>query len=443
MPMNRFETLITGLVIFALMTPSATEAYASPSAQQLGWNNENTYARSTSINNSASGAVPSTQATPGQVIVLSDSDVRIWNATANGTPSGWQEIGFRDRRWGAAVETPCDAYSSWMPPYPGSLWIWAPTCAQEVLFRKHFTLPSIAYSGILKIHADDGSDVYINGTLVGSNNLWSDEYTYDLTSHLVAGENVIAIRGFNLPDSGGGGGSAGVTFSAEIVTESESGTEFTINFTTFIPGNKVPALEPWQYVVCGLTEMYFEGDTRTFDSNSPSFRTRQLVTVIPDGSVDSDGIKDGTIRQNLTGITRVYASDALPILDGADDDGIYEDCHLLHEFDQASNSDMHIGLPERLGPKIIRIHFYGGAANPLVSPAPSIDWDLQLTIDATNEPATWQLTGKDDGFPAFEMYINGTPIYQRDSPEPYNWKDLSKLAPLIADKKVKLKGTLR
>lgn len=58
------------------------------------------------------------QATPSDIIVLSDGTVRAWDATANGTPSGWEQTGFDDSAWSFAQETPCNAYSDWPAPYP-------------------------------------------------------------------------------------------------------------------------------------------------------------------------------------------------------------------------------------------------------------------------------------------------------------------------------------
>jgi subtilisin family serine protease len=53
----------------------------------------------------------------------------------------------------------------------------------------------------LRISADDGEDVYINGTFLGSSGIWSqgNEYTFPL----VAGLNVLAVRGI---DGGAGAG---------------------------------------------------------------------------------------------------------------------------------------------------------------------------------------------------------------------------------------------
>ena len=75
-----------------------------------------------------------------------------------------------------------------------------------------------------------------------------------------------------------------------------------------------------------VTQNYFSGDGRDFDSSATSFRTRQLVTVIADGSIDADGIKDGTVPENLVGQSREYAADALD--DGVIDEEDNDDCHL-------------------------------------------------------------------------------------------------------------------
>ncbi len=161
---------------------------------------------------------PPTPSSPNGVVVVSDCSVLTMDATS-GAPVGWEQVNFDDSAWANAIDTPCEAYSSWGAPYANALWIWNPVCIQthqHVLFRKAFVLPASGYIGEIRIHADDGSDVYINGVHVGSNNLWSTEYVYDLTPHLLAGNNVIAIFARNSNTVGGGGGSAGITFRAEF-----------------------------------------------------------------------------------------------------------------------------------------------------------------------------------------------------------------------------------
>jgi len=42
--------------------------------------------------------------------------------------------------------------------------------------------------------------------------------------------------------------------------------------------------------------------------------------------------------------------------------------------------------------------------------APSIDWDLTLTLDTSGPEPKYELTGKWDGYPAMEIYVNRQPI---------------------------------
>jgi hypothetical protein len=225
-----------------------------------------------------------------------------------------------------------------------------------------------------------------------------------------------------------------------VVLTGEAVGEFEINVTTFIPGNSILAPVPWRYRCLNNGDLYFRGDTRAFGPTADSYRTRQLVTVIADESVDADGIKDGTAPFNDTGPTTSYAADALPVLDDSDDDGVLGDCHLLHGWGKAIANDMHVDV--KPAGKTVTVELTGSAANPLVQGAPAIDWSLRLIIDATSSPATYHLTGWEDGFPAFEVYINGSPIYLRNAPPPYTWEDLKRLRDRVGDVDVDISGDL-
>lgn len=220
-------------------------------------------------------------------------------------------------------------------------------------------------------------------------------------------------------------------------------SEFQINFTTFIQGNSL--IGPPQSR-CGRGEqLFFAGDDRRPNPSATSFRTRQLVTVITDQSVDADGIKDGTGPQNLVGVTKSYAPDALPTIDASDDD--YPnllDCHLLHEMAQASNLGMRVSVT-RTGPQSLSIHLQGSVGNPLVLGAGAlapIDWDLTLRLDTSGPVPSWALSGTDDGFPSWELYANDNPIYIRNAPPPYTLNDLRKLLPVVGDIQVNASGQL-
>jgi hypothetical protein len=73
--------------------------------------------------------------------------------------------------------------------------------------------------------------------------------------------------------------------------------------------------------------VHFAGDDRKFTPAASSFRTRQLVIVIPGQALDPDGLKKGSER-NLVGETKAYAEDALEDgrLDAADDDAVLHEC---------------------------------------------------------------------------------------------------------------------
>jgi hypothetical protein len=130
------------------------------------------------------------------------------------------------------------------------------------------------------------------------------------------------------------------------------------------------------------------------------------------------GIKPGTIR-NETGITKSYAPDAVAdgVLTPSDDDAVLHDCHLLDDVGQASAAPMKLTV-KRTGPSRLSVRLKGSIKNPLVPPAPTVDWDLTLIIDASSSPVKWAISGSHDQFPAFELYVNNQLIYSRDVARP-------------------------
>ena len=207
--------------------------------------------------------------------------------------------------------------------------------------------------------------------------------------------------------------------------------QFTINVSTFIPGNHV--VGPPQAFCLNFSEpragiwkqLFFAGDNRSFSATAGSYKTRQLVTVVAKEAADEDGIKDDTTPANLVGETKAYASDALEdgSIDAADDDGVLNDCHLLHDRGRASNASMRISVT-RIDAHKVSAHLFGGAANPLVIGAPAIDWDFTITLDTSGSQPQWTLQGAHDSFPAYEIYINNVSIYAFDpGPPPYTLVD--------------------
>lgn len=248
---------------------------------------------------------------------------------------------------------------------------------------------------------------------------------------------------------GATGGWHGWVYEMEVFGTPASADEYEVSLTTFIPGNLIEFPNRWlRYLAVALLPcrrqggLYFGGDTRGFDPDATSFRTRQTITLIPDAAADADGVKDGTLPASETGITRLYAADALPVLDDADDDLVLNDCSLLHAEGQASTMGMYM-IPVRTGPTSVSVLFHGSAANPLVPlGAPAIDWSLTLDLSVSGGATHYQVRGREDGFPAFEMYVDGHPVYTRDSPPPHRAADLFALYDGLHDVTVDTAGTL-
>jgi bacillolysin len=110
---------------------------------------------------------------------------------------GWAELDFDDSSWAPArAPYPYPYTPETLLPGTKAVHIWDASGAKVAYFRRRFELHANVTSAIAKIRVDDDFDLYVNGELVLSN---SDRKTtietVDLTEWLVAGENVIAIRG--------------------------------------------------------------------------------------------------------------------------------------------------------------------------------------------------------------------------------------------------------
>ena len=104
-------------------------------------------------------------------------------------------------------------------------WIWSPAYEKEAApagdcyFRKSFHLGT-PEQGEVQIGGDDRYELYVNGRLVGSGKNWKVLDVYDITSDLVSGTNIIAVKATNDDQ-----GSAGLT--ARVVVKQEGGTGVT------------------------------------------------------------------------------------------------------------------------------------------------------------------------------------------------------------------------
>ena len=154
-----------------------------------------------------------------------------------GTPRGCCSFFGRQHGPVAADDTDSGACWRWRQPLllrgqrAGTItaaepqWIWSPAYekeqapAGECYFRKSFHLGSPEH-GEIQIGCDDRYELYVNGRLVGSGKNWKVLDVYDITSDLVSGTNVIAVKATNDEQ-----GSAGL--AARVAVKQEGGTHVT------------------------------------------------------------------------------------------------------------------------------------------------------------------------------------------------------------------------
>jgi HEAT repeat protein len=90
-----------------------------------------------------------------------------------------------------------------IPPLDAANWIWSSETNSESALRKTFNLESAPTNATVFITADNGYELYVNGSLVGSEvgveaEVWKSVERYDITSRLAKGRNVIGIQGLDL-----------------------------------------------------------------------------------------------------------------------------------------------------------------------------------------------------------------------------------------------------
>ena len=211
----------------------------------------------------------------------------------------------------------------------------------------------------------------------------------------------------------------------------EEPEESTITFSAFIPGNNMSAAPLQCLSVTPLTGLYVKTDDRWFDPNGFTFRVRQTVTVTADATRDPNPVRPGSAR-TLSHDTRLFGEGALPVIDQGDEDGVPLDCHGFHRKLEPHLSGTRIWAGWS-GPNTVRVQLAGNAGTRLGFPLSleyDISWFLDIVIDATGTRPTATLLGssRHDGFPAYEIYVNGKSLYEHSPGQPpYGLSDLLKL----------------
>lgn len=90
-----------------------------------------------------------------------------------------------------------------LAPFEKAQWVWAPEEIRICHFRKELTLTEAPSAAHVLITADNGYDLFVNGSAVGSAlgfdaAIWKTVKRYDIKSTFAAGKNVIGIRGIDL-----------------------------------------------------------------------------------------------------------------------------------------------------------------------------------------------------------------------------------------------------
>ena len=107
-----------------------------------------------------------------------------------------------------------------LPDLKSARWVWASKRAARdgtfgCYFRRSFSLPERPKSALVLITADNGYNLFVNGSLVGSDSgfdaaYWRSVERYEVTDLLVEGKNVLGVKGENL------GGPAGLLVAARF-----------------------------------------------------------------------------------------------------------------------------------------------------------------------------------------------------------------------------------
>ena len=117
-------------------------------------------------------------------------------------------------------------------------WIWGESSNSICHLRKVFTVDDRARSASVLITADNGYDLYVNGSRVGSDvgiasDVWQSVERYDITSRLTKGRNIIGIQGTDL------GGIRGVLAAVRIEIKGKPAFEvYSDNTWRAAPGGK-------------------------------------------------------------------------------------------------------------------------------------------------------------------------------------------------------------
>lgn len=164
------------------------------------------------------------------------------------------------------------------------------------------------------------------------------------------------------------------------------------------------------------TEYIFEGDNRTFCEACGTDRVSQEVTAV-NPLMFEENTADGPyhsswITQKYDWMTSLNTSvEPWPLTQEAREDWV-EGWPMKVAW-AVSNLDDAFCDVTRIGPEPTnQIQVYCGVAtsNPLIVFAPAVDMEYEINLTFGSGEIEYELEGCHDGFPSYEVYINGVPI---------------------------------
>ena len=268
--------------------------------------------------------------------------------------------------------------------------------------------------------------------------VWKDKarvwgVTSELTEFDPASENTLYLEGMK-PSSVRGGEEIklqviinGTLAESESVKFTVTAAEFDVFARAFIPYQWVAVPVVW-----GPSTIVAHGDDRNYDlSLAGTFRRQNIVTIIPFEELSKSPIKqvrlsDGTTfplesatcgeSKHFDKVTSLPNPACVFVHEGeaacpnnrlftaalADE---VEGLPYMVKRVTASTDNMHT-LPVSIANHVAKVKIDSSASEPILAIAASIDYTFDVEIDSSDPLVPkYRLSGKQDGFPAYEVYV--------------------------------------
>lgn len=190
--------------------------------------------------------------------------------------------------------------------------------------------------------------------------------------------------------------------------------DFDVQVRSFIPRPWVDSVFPVDYCGEPYHHVIYNGNGRGFARGSIlNVKTHSNLFLRP----DAGGQAPASNVYHYTGETERYEKATGLAPDGTTlvRDYVQHDCYKWDDYGWAPSSNLHVEVSGNAGTRLASAHFYGEAANPLVSGSPPISWDISVSISNQTPPSlpSYTISYTHDCFPAFEVYIGSQMIYGR------------------------------